>query len=534
MVRQLVGLKARLTWNGVRTDVQRRFGLPIATILMTWVGWWLASAHYKTAQTFVTENPAALPEYMAWAALITFFVWVTLPVIIFPLDENLDPQQLALLPMSSNQMVTGLAAASLVAPSTIVPVFLLASNTAISAEAFWMVMPASAVYVGLLATGGQLFSASISAILRTRRGRDIATFLVLGIAATAFIFYRAVNGTITDLGITEAAAAHPITNWALLLPPVAAQEAISKAIAGDVLPALTALGVSIAWLAGFALLWRRLLDWLLTTPEQRSQPAARARRRGMATGPWGVIPTLARKEFRFYVRDPRQRMVWTGTVIFVGLAVAGVVMNATGLFDIRSREWAPLVAPILVLFVGLPIALNLFGWERNAASYLFVLPVKPHQLLLGKNLAVATALVIETAVLTAGLALFTQQAKWLWLVAPLTIAAIGCQMAVGNLVSVLTPLRLPREGTDVFAQSTEQGCLAIISQTLSFFAIGMLLVPPASAVVLTVSFGGALNPLFTTLLAIIWGGLLYSISLFVSSRLLRRRMPEVLAWVQVV
>ena len=33
MVRRLAGLKARLTWNGVRSDVQRRFGLPIALLL---------------------------------------------------------------------------------------------------------------------------------------------------------------------------------------------------------------------------------------------------------------------------------------------------------------------------------------------------------------------------------------------------------------------------------------------------------------------------------------------------------------------
>ena len=254
----------------------------------------------------------------------------------------------------------------------------------------------------------------------------------------------------------------------------------------------------------------------------------------MTIGPWGVVPTMARKELRFYVRDPRQRLVWTGTVIFVGLAVGGAVMNATGFFDLRDRAWAPLVAPILVLFVGLPIALNLFGWERNAASYLFVLPPKPHQILLGKNLAVAGALVVETTVLTLGLAIFTGQWKWVWLVVPLTVAAIGCQLAVGNVVSVLTPLRLPREGTDVFAQSTEQGCLAIVSQTVSFFAIGLLLVPPASVVVLTVDFGQVLAPWVAVIAVIAWGLVLYGISLFVSSRLLRRRMPEVLTWVQVV
>jgi hypothetical protein len=501
---------------------------------MTWAGWWLATSHYETAQRLAAENPTSLAEYMGWVALFVFLAWVTLPVIIFPLDENLDPQQLALLPITPNQLITGLAAAALVAPSAIVPVFLLTSNAAVAIDGWWMIIPASVVYLGLLAIGGQLFSAAISAILRTRRGRDIATFLVLGLAAGSFFTYRAVNNTIAEMGMIDATLFHPISDWSLLVPPVAAQSAIVNAASGELLQALIALLAALAWLGIFATLWRGLLGWLLTTPEQRSKPARRARRGGMAIGPWGVIPTLARKEFRFYVRDPRQRLVWTGTVIFVGLAVGGVVMNATGLFDVRGREWAPLVAPILVLFVGLPIALNLFGWERNAASYLFVLPVKPSQLLLGKNLAVATALVIETALLTAGLTLFTGQTRWVWLVVPLTTAAIGCQMAVGNLISVITPLRLPREGTDVFAQSTEQGCLAIASQTVSFFAIGFLLIPPTSVVVLTVSFGEVINPWLTAVIAIAWGAVLYSISLFVSAWLLKRRIPEVLAWVQVV
>jgi len=534
VVRHLVGLKARLTWNGFRSDLQRRIGLPVAIALLTWVGFWLARSHYETATLLRDTNPEALPSYMAWAALFLFLVWVTLPVVIFPLDENLDPQQLASLPVTPNQMITGLAAASFVAPSTVVPLLVIGSNTLSLSGGWWMAIPAALVYLGLLAVGSQLFSAAISGVLRTRRGRDIATFLVLGLAAGSFFVYRSVSNSISDIGIAASSLSFPILDWWPLIPPVAAQKAMIDAAAGAVGSALFALAAAVLGLAGLAWLWRALLGWMLTTPAQQSKPAARNRRGGMATGPWGVIPTMARKEFRFYVRDPRQRLVWTGTVIFVGLAVGGAVVNATGFFDIREREWAPLVAPILVLFVGLPIALNLFGWERNAASYLFVLPPKPHQILLGKNLAVATALTVETALLTLGLAVFTGQWSWVWLVVPLTVAAIGCQLAVGNLISVLTPLRLPREGTDVFAQSTEQGCLAIVSQTVSFFAIGILLVPPASIVVLTVDFGEVLSPWVAASAAIAWGLSFYCVSLFISSRLLRRRMPEVLAWVQVV
>lgn len=534
MVRHLVGLKARLTWNGFRSDRQRRIGLPVALILLGWLGIWLAQTHLRTIHLLEATDPAALPDYLAWAALFGFLVWVTLPVIIFPLDENLDPQQLATLPVTPNQMIVGLAAASFVAPSTVVPIAVIGANTAAAGAGWWIVIPASLIFLCLLAVGSLLFSAAISAVLRTRRGRDIATFLVLGLAAGSFFTYRSVSGAVSRVGIASAASAAPLIDWWPLLPPVAAQKAVLAAGEGRPGAALAALTAAVVGLAVLAVLWRGLLRWLLTTPVQQSKPASRARRGGMTIGPWGVIPTMTRKELRFYVRDPRQRLVWTGTVIFVGLAIGGAVMNATGFFDLRERAWAPLAAPVLVLFVGLPIALNLFGWERNAASYLFVLPAKAHQILLGKNLGVATALLIETALLALGLAAFTGQWTWIWLVPPLAISAIGCQLAVGNLVSVLTPLRLPREGTDIFAQSTEQGCLAIVSQTVSFFAIGLLLVPPASVTVLTVDFGQVIEPWVTAAVTILWGVALYGLSLALASRLLRRRVPEVLAWVQVV
>ena len=531
MVRNLVGLKARITWNGIRHDTQRRFGFPIATLLLGWAGWYLATEYMAAAQGL---DQQALPSLAGWAALLFFAGWVTLPVIIFPLDENLDPQQLAVLPITHREMVAGLAAASFVAPATVVPILTLGANAVVLRDGWWMVIPASLVFLGLLAVGSQLFSATISAILRTRRGRDIATFLVLGLAAGSFVVYRSISAVVRTQGIAEAVESHPILDWALVIPPVAAQRAITEAASGAPVAALAYLAASAVGLAGLAIVWRRLLGWMLTTPPEGSRPAARSRRSGFTSGLWGVVPTLARKELRFYVRDPRQRLVWTGTVIFVGLAVAGTIMGTSGLFDVRGQEWAPLAAPILVLFVGLPIALNLFGWERNAASYLFVLPATPRQLLLGKNLAVAAALVTETVVLALLLSSFTGQWRWIWLVAPLAVSAIGCQLAVGNIVSVLTPLRLPREGTDVFAQSTEQGCLAIVSQTVSFFTIGFLLVIPASMVALTVSFGQALRPWHAALGAIVWGVAIYSISLWASSKLLRRRLSEVMAWVQVV
>ncbi len=531
MVRNLVWLKARLTWNGIRTDRQRRVGFPVALILLSIAGWYLATTLIRTADTLSAN---ALPHFMTWAALLFFVVWISLPVIIFPLDENLDPQQLGVLPISTREIITGLGAASLVAPAIVVPLLVLSANGIALSSGWWMVLPASAVFIGLLAVGAQLFSATISSILRTRRGRDVATFLILGMAAGGFFAYRSIDQLLRIDSLEEVVTRYALDGGWSLLPPVAAQRAITDASSGEPISAAIYLAIATAGLLLMAWVWERLMAWMLTTPQEGSRPAARARRSGFSTGPWGPISTLARKELRFYVRDPRQRLVWTGTVIFVGLAVAGTIMGTTGLFDISEREWAPLAAPILVLFVGLPIALNLFGWERNAASFLFVLPAKPRQLLLGKNLAVAIALVVETALLAVGLSLFTGFWGWAWLVPALTIAAVGCQLAVGNVVSVLAPLRLPREGTDVFAQSTEQGCLAIVSQLISFMTIGFLLVIPASIVVLTVAFGQAIEPWQAAIACTLWGTVIYAISLWIASAILKRRLPEVMAWVQIV
>ncbi|MFO7298611.1 MAG: hypothetical protein DIU67_000275 [Actinomycetes bacterium] len=533
MVRHFVGLKARLTWNGIKHDPQRRFGFPIALALLTWLAVWLAGKHLDLSAMLRDTDPAAFPHYMTWVAVLGFVAWTTLPVIIFPLDENLDPMQLAVLPITGTRMILGLAAASLVAPATVVPVVLLVTNAAIVPAGWWMAIPASLVYLATLAVATQLFSAAVSALLRTRRGRDLATFLILGMGGGAFFAYRRIADTIDEIGLAAAVKSAPLEGWANLLPPVAAQRAILAAARGGFLPALGLLVVAAAGLLLLSIVWRRLLRHMLTTPPEGSRPARRARRLGMATGPWGAVPTLARKELRFYVRDPRQRLVWTGTVIFVGLAVAGSMVGASMITDLRSSSWAPLFAPVLVLFVGLPIALNQFGWERNAASYLFVLPVKPRQMILGKNLAVAMALTIETTIFAVGLSAFTGSWRWTPLVVPLMLCAIGCQLAVGNMVSVLAPLRLPREGTDVFAQSTEQGCLAIAAQTVSFFTIGLLLVIPASAAVLTVAFGEALSPWVTAGIAILWGAVVYLVSLALSSRLLGRRLPEVVDWVEI-
>ncbi len=550
MVGRLAELKARLTWNGLRADVQRRVGLPLTVALLGWAGMQVAAG----LRAGIGEvGPQLAGDYTAWTALLALAAWVTLPIVLFPLDENLDPARFALAPMSRIQLATGLTVAGLVSPSVIVPVLVLGTGIASWWNGAGVFVLVTAILLLLTMTvGSQLFTTILSAVLKTRRGRDLSVVIVAVIGLAAFGSQQTVKNAIERLGLAGAVANAPLlTDW-WWLPAVSSVKVSAEASDGRLFAAVIATVVSIGWIVGLAWLWQWILGWMLTTPEGTPGPRRVRATRGMAghrkqrDRPRHIVPTwrsrlsswhpvivLARKELRFYLRDPRQRLVWTGAAIFIGIAAASILVGTANLDRFQQEHWLPLLAPILVLFVGLPIALNQFGWERNAASFLFVFPTSPRQLLLGKNAAAAIALGIETGAMTLLLVVLSGSTTDLVLVPALGFCAIACQLAVGNLVSVVAPLRLPREGTDLFSQATEQGCLAIGAQLVSFGLIGLLLVLPASLTVLTVSFDRPVANWVTITFTLVWGALAYAVSIWASGAILRRRLPEVAGMVQV-
>ena len=72
MVGRLVWLKWRLLVNGVRADRQRAFGLPIVTIGVTAIGFWLASRYGQAAGDM---PDAAAGEFTLWVMLVVWLAW---------------------------------------------------------------------------------------------------------------------------------------------------------------------------------------------------------------------------------------------------------------------------------------------------------------------------------------------------------------------------------------------------------------------------------------------------------------------------
>lgn len=535
MARHLVWLKWRLLVNGLKADRQRAVGFPLVVLLVIGIASWLSGLFTATA----TSLPdVARSEFTLWAALVAWVVWATLPVLLFPLDETLDPGRFSLAPIPPSRLMAGLTAAAMVTPTLVIPAVLLFDDINLFAHdpATLLASVAAAVLLLLmLLIGSRAFSSLISLVLRGRRGRDLAMLIVAAIGVTGFALQQIFARTVGSLGLDGAVLTHPLSRLAWLLPPVAAQRVAVDAAAGDWQGAATMLAVAVAWLAALIFGWHRLILRLTTTPEAPSLTTPRRNGTNLASSPlWSTPLVIARKELRFYLRDPRERMVWTGAVIFLGVVGASVVVGTATMSLLRSSVWLPLLGPLVVLFIGLPVALNQFGWERNAASFLFALPVRPGQLIVGKNLATATALLTETALLSLLLTWVADAWGVLPFVFPLAFTGAAIQLAVGNLVSVVAPLRLPHVGTDVFAQASEQGCLSIGAQVVSFFLMAALMVLPVSAFALTVSFGQALSPWIAIGFSLVWGAIIYGIGTGLSVAVLKRRLPEIVAMVQTI
>ncbi len=369
-------------------------------------------------------------------------------------------------------------------------------------------------------------------MVKSRRGRDLVMLVVVGMMVAVYVAQTVVARTVGELGMTEALIRYPLDQWAWVLAPAAPQRAVTEAAAGNYGMAFLFLAVGALWLVALGAAWYRMLRRLITQPEMTATKSA-SRMKSFTDQPgWNAVGVIARKELRLYLRDPRMRMVWTGGVVFLAVLVGGLILDAGPITLLRQNEWSVLIGPSVVLFIGLPVALNQFGWERRAASFLFALPIPPVKLFLGKNLATAVALTIETTVMTLVIASISNGWRLLWYVPVILITAIGLQLAVGNVVSVLAPLRLPDVGTDVFSQASEHGLLSILAQLVSFVLIGAALTPVAVSFVLSVGYLEDRWIVWVSIGSLLWGATIYLLSLWFSSRLLARRLPEVLRWVQ--
>ena len=363
MARLLVQLKLRLLTNALRssTGAKVSFITSLVFAVLLAIGTFVVLAALR-GQTAAVAQTAAVFTVFA-------FGWLILPLFSFGLDGTLDPATLALYPLRTRPLAVGLLAASATGAWPLANVLgLLGVTIGLAHGVLGELVAVLAVLLQVLfcIALARFVTTAMAGLLRSRRGRDLAVFLIIPIFALYEAFAQTVPRLAAEGKITAETFAG-IDKWLRWLPPGLAAHAIQDASAGHAGTALLRLGLLAAVIVVLAGLWVRSLGRALVRVDTSTQSSA-VRGRPLPFARSGIRGTVAGRYLIYQRRDPGSFVRW---------CIVAVVMGAASVSTVRTPHYhvalilsAVLGAWILGVYNANSIGLTgpAFGLEASALS----------------------------------------------------------------------------------------------------------------------------------------------------------------------
>ena len=521
----LVRLKLRLLRNGLRGSTLRAVGflLGCAYGLGLGVGAFAVLASLRS-------KPADLDVVIELGGAVLVLAWAGVPLLGFGSDETLDPTRLALLPLDRSTLMAGLLGASLVGPAAAGTAIALAGAAFAAGGGVATILVSAAALLQLLlcVAVSRATVTSLSAALRSRRGRDFRIVLVaiIGILpeAARFLF-------IGRTSATNLTALRPWAHAVSWLPPALPARAIVAAAGHHYLASAAELAGGAFTLALLLRWWSRSLISVMTTAETPAgTPAAHAVPAGsravplfdpgLAFLPRSRAGAVAARELRYTWREPRRRVQLVAGVLLPAVLLAGVLTRG-GLHQHRI-----VFAGLFVAFLSANNrALNQFGFDGPALWIHEAVGQDLRADLAGKNLAVAlTSLPMATVV---ALALAAVSGGWveLLMTLALSVAVIGGVLGVGNVASILVPIPILDTSGNLWGTQGGQGCTTGLLSLVVLGIEAILLAPLAITVLVAQS--DAVR-FIAVVGGLAYGALLHQLGTAVAVRVGRGRGAELL------
>ncbi len=520
MARQFARLKLRLVRNGLRAPQYA-----IVFSLGAFGAGVLALAGFATL-SLLRGNVNASDTTLVIFAAVTLS-WTVVPLLGFGTDETLDPQRLALLPLTPGQLLRGLLVAALVGVAPVATLFALSGAiVGLAHGVASALLIAAAVFATLLlcVVASRTLIALLAPLLRSRRGRDLMIMTItLGVfVPQLFRLLSARSGSDTRHVFAEIADRVRYTpfGWGGL--------AVTEAGQGHYLPAIVALAAVGALIAILLWIWMKVIPRAMTTGDAVAPAKSRSRRRGTLIP--ALFPFLSRnragaitaKDLRYYVRDPRRRGPLIAALVVPGLFLFGTL---------RDSSSRPAGATLLALVALLPasgLTLNQFGLDGKALWTQVVSGNNARADIIGKNLAT----IVLVAPLVAIPALATAAVTNGWAYVPVTIGLapgmLGVILAVGNIVSVYVPYALP-DRRNPLAANPGQGCVGGLAALGALFVDTVILIPVG--IVAAIALSSLSLPAATVVavaFATAYGLAVWLLGSGIAVRRVQWRMPELL------
>lgn len=346
-IRALTLMKLRMTRNGLGRSVGRTIGLVIGAL------WALGTAGVAVlALVALRWQDAGLAADATTAALAALTVgWALLPLLVFGVDETLDPARFVLLPLRARELLPGLLVAGLIGVPGLATALVAVGTIATWTRGLLPVVAAVvAAVLGLLTclVIARVLTSAFARFLRSRRFGDFATaLLAVGTGSLGLGINIAVGSMSTGPhdpdelrgqlhGFAEIAGATPF-GWAWSIPGLVANH--RWVLAG------LHLVLALALVAGLGWAWERLLARNLTSPADLGGGGAKVRgTTGLADRLYPATPTgaIAGRCLRYWRRDPRYLSSIAATLVVPVLFIVSQTVGPSGGSAVAA--FAPLIS----------------------------------------------------------------------------------------------------------------------------------------------------------------------------------------------
>ncbi len=480
MARLLVQLKLRLLLNALRSSSAAKISFIVSTTFaaLLAVGTFLTLAAFRGKGTSV--------DLTAVIFTVFAFGWLIVPIMAFGVDSTLDPATLALYPLRTRKLAVGLLAASATGAWPLANVIgLLGVTVGLASGALGLVVAVIAVVLQVLfcIALSRFVTTSLAGLLRSRRGRDLAVFLVIPLFALYEFFTQVVPKAAAEGRIT-AASFTGFDSWMRWLPPGLAAHAIQDASDGRPGMALARLGAVAAVIAVFGWLWVRSLGRALVTADTTTQ-AARVRSARLPLAGFGVRGAVAARCWLYQRRDPTSLLFWA----LVAIVTAAV--SASSIFGKQHHPGVILASAVFgAAFAGIFHAnsAGLTGPPFLLESMALSRARDLRAYFSGQNLVYATIGAPLVVAVCFGLAAVVRRPGIGLEAAPVVLAGIGASLGLSNLFSAALPYpMIKRTGTPMLTAAQGYGAYRLLGVFGTLAGTAVAAAPVIVAVVLTAS-----------------------------------------------
>jgi ABC-2 type transport system permease protein len=519
MARLLVQLKLRLLVNALRSSTSARVSFIVSTIFAALV------AAGAFAVFVLLRGQSGAVDVTAVIFTVFAFGWLLLPLIAFGLDGTLDPATVALYPLRTRPLALGMLGASATGAWPLANVIgLLGVTVALAHGPFGVLIAVVAVVLQVLfcITLARLVTTGLAGLLRSRRGKDLAAFLIIPIFACYELFTQVVPRMAAS-GKLTASSFNGVDAWLRWLPPGLAAHAIQDASDGHSGTALARLALVAAVIVVMGWLWVRLLSRALVTSDATTQ-SARVRASGLPFTRSGLRGTVAARFWIYQRREPASLVTWGVTAVIM------VAVSVTALLH-RGQNPGVLVASAVfgAAFVGFFHA-NSIGWSGPAFIFESMALTSRRNIrayLSGQNIAIIVIALPLLAVMSIGLALLARRPAYGLTSLAVDLAGLGAAMAISNILTVATPYPVvDRAGSPMRRAADGYTAYGILGTFANLIGVGLATAPVIVVAALTTGDPVSVRAPLLLVGAAAYGLLLSWLGLWISAKSAENKVPE--------